>query len=259
MSASIKFQQLVLRVAHLARIAEFYTNQLGFVVVQHTEREISLATAPDGEPILILQEDPAAVRPPRHSAGLFHSALLFPSRNKLGAWLRFAAQHGVDFDGFSDHAVSEAHYFSDPEGNGLEFYADRPREVWPMVGDQVQMITEPLNVESLLRSADPASAHPLSGAAWGHLHLRVTHLDRSEQFYRETLGLAVTQRDYPGARFLAADEYHHHLGLNTWGGIRQPQPEGALGLVTATFARRELPAERLVRDPDGITIRVVPL
>jgi catechol 2,3-dioxygenase len=101
-----------------------------------------------------------------------------------------------------------------------------------------------------------AGATPLKGARWGHLHLRVTNLDPSEAFYRDALGLKVTQRSYPGARFLAADGYHHHLGLNTWGSPQQPQPAEALGLSEATFARRATDEPRQLRDPDQITIRV---
>lgn len=120
------------------------------------------------------------------------------------------------------------------------------------------MVTAPLDLDSLVQAANPPPGGPLAGARWGHLHLRVTDLDRSERFYRQALGLDVTQRNYPGARFLAADGYHHHLGLNTWGHPRQSQPAGALGLASATFARRGAAVEER-RDPDGIALRVTPL
>jgi catechol 2,3-dioxygenase len=192
------------------------------------------------------------------SARLYHAALLFPSRAALGGWLQRAIENGIEFDGASDHLVSEALYFSDPDGNGLEFYADRPRDQWPEAQGQVEMATGPCDVQSLLHAGERASP-PLSGAGWGHLHLRVIDLGKSEAFYASELGMKVTQRSYPGARFLAADGYHHHLGLNSWGSPRSPHSPHALGLVDATFCRRDLPGPVILRDPNGIVIRVEPL
>jgi catechol 2,3-dioxygenase len=120
------------------------------------------------------------------------------------------------------------------------------------------MTTRPLALQSLLAAAGPTTREPLAGADWGHLHLRVTNLERSENFYREQLGVEVMQRSYPGARFLAADGYHHHLGLNTWGSPRQPQPREALGLAAATFGRAGVLTETEQVDPDGIHLRVQP-
>jgi catechol 2,3-dioxygenase len=280
MTASLQLASLHLRVPDLARSVEFYAGKLGFVVVARDTTHAELATspsdlpagalakegasAPEGMPgapaILTLTEDRAAPSAPRDAAGLFHAALLLPSRTALGGWLRHAAAHGVEFDGFSDHGVSEAIYFSDPDGNGLEFYADRPRDTWPFAANgEIAMGTRPLALPGLLAAAPPAGAAPLAGARWGHLHLRVTDLDRSEKFYRDSLGVAVTQRSYPGARFLAADGYHHHLGLNTWGHPRAPRPPAALGLAGATFARAGVTGTQTVRDPDGIVLRIVEL
>ncbi|HVS52683.1 MAG TPA: VOC family protein [Opitutaceae bacterium] len=273
MSASLQISSLTLRVPALARSLDFYVRQLGFAIAQHTAARAELAPAAGVPPILTLLEDPSALAPPRDAAGLFHAALLLPSRSALGAWLHFAAENGVEFQGFSDHGVSEALYFTDPAGNGLEFYADRPRESWPFAPDgEVAMFTHALDVPSLLEAgkkfsghdADDASdakhgggaASPLRGARWGHVHLRVADLDRSEEFYRRTLGLALTQGSYPGARFLAADGYHHHLGLNIWGHPRRPQPPGALGLAETVFTRMGESTARELRDPDGIALRI---
>ena len=258
MRHSLELRHIALRVPDLARSVDFYTDKLGFEVAHRTTSTADLATTPDTEPVLTLQEDRSASAAPSDAAGLFHAALLFRDRSTLGAWLQRAAQRGVEFDGFSDHAVSEAIYFSDPDDNGLEFYADRPRASWPIAGDQIQMVTEPLDLKSLLQEAGPSSATPLAGAGWGHLHLRVTDLDASERFYRDALGMDVMQRNFPGARFLAADKYHHHLGLNVWGHPTQAQPREALGLAAATFARRGEHA-RTLRDPDAIELRIVPL
>jgi catechol 2,3-dioxygenase len=255
---SLRLTSVRLRVADLARSVNFYAGQLGFVVLAQTATHSELAVAKNSAPILALDEDRTAPAAPRDAAGLFHAALLFPSRAALGGWLRVAAERGVEFDGFSDHGVSDAIYFSDPDGNGLEFYSDRARDAWPFSDNgEVAMVTRPLNLPSLLAEAKPAPDAPLAGAVWGHLHLRVTDLARSEAFYRDLLGVTLTQGSYPGARFLAADGYHHHLGLNSWGRPRAPQPPAALGLAEATFARAGA-SEKMSRDPDGIALRLTP-
>jgi len=257
---SLQLTSIHLRVPDLAHSVDFYSNQLGFAVAQRTATRATLAVTPGAPAILALTEDRAAHPAPREAAGLFHAALLLPSRAALGSWLRFAADRGVAFDGFSDHGVSEAIYFGDPDGNGLEFYVDRPPAAWPFAPNgELAMVTRPLDVPSLLTTAAPPTATPLTGARWGHLHLRVTDLDRSEKFYRGALGVAVTQGSYAGARFLAADGYHHHLGLNIWGRPHAPQPPGALGLAEATFAHAGESVPRELHDPDGIAVRVEPL
>ena len=258
MPSSVQILSLQLRVSDLARSLDFYVRRLGFVVARQQDNQAELAVTEDSPTLVTLTEQRQAAQPPRDAAGLFHFAVLFPARAGLGAWLQFAAERGVDFEGFSDHGVSEAIYLSDPDGNGLEFYADRPREQWPMANGELAMITRPLAVRNLLADAAPVGTAILAGAILGHLHLRVTNLDRSEAFYRRTLGLEVTQRSFPGARFLAADGYHHHLGLNTWGAPARPQPPHSLGLAEATFARVGAGAESTLVDPDGIHLRVQP-
>lgn len=263
MSESLQLARVRLRVADLARAREFYTQRLGFVVSEPAAAgEVRLTVAAGASPLLTLSLAPRARAAARDAAGLFHSALLLPNRAALGAWLRFAAERGVEFDGFSDHGVSEAIYLTDPEGNGLEFYADRPRAAWPFAANgELAMVTEPLDVESLVRAAEKggvAAAMPLQGARWGHLHLRVTDLVRSEAFYRAHLGVALMQGSYPGARFLAADGYHHHLAINTWGSPRRGQAADALGLAEATFRRAGLTAATDLTDPDGMRVRLEP-
>lgn len=259
MTPSLQLSSVHLRVANLARSVDYYTRQLGFVVVHSAPTRADLAVAAGAPPILTLSGDTSAPPAPPEAAGLFHAALLFPTRAALAAWLKHAANTGVEFDGASDHGVSEALYFSDPDGNGLEFYVDRPRAAWPIAANgELAMITQRLDLPSLLEAASPPTATPLSGARWGHLHLRVTNLDRSDAFYRSALGMNVTQSTLPGARFLAADGYHHHLGLNTWGRPRTPRPAVALGLVEATFARSSATTAQHVSDPDGIALTVTP-
>ena len=256
MTPSLQITGIHLRTRALAPSVEFYTRQLGFTLAGESGSRVQLATAPGQPPILTITERHDAVQPPSDAAGLFHAALLFSSRSGLGSWLRFAAAQDIDFEGFSDHGVSEAIYLSDPDGNGLEFYADRPRSAWPWNGPELAMTTRPLDVRDLLAAATITPASPLADAAWGHLHLRVTDLDRSEAYYCRAFGMDVMQRSFPGARFLAADGYHHHLGLHTWGGPRVSQPANAVGLVDATFSRRGQATESMLVDPDGIHIRL---
>lgn len=277
MTDSVQLTSVHLRVSDLARSLAFYTGQLGFVVRERSSATAAdssphaqLATAPDAPALLELTEDRSAVAAPSDAAGLFHAALLFPSRAALGRWLAHAAERHVEFDGFSDHGVSEAIYFTDPDGNGLEFYVDRPRAQWPFRNGELAMMTAPLNVRDLLSAGSPAapvssgaspSTRPpvLAGARWGHLHLRVSDLDRAEEFYSGALHLSLMQRFGANARFLAADGYHHHLGLNNWGGVRRAQPAGALGLVATTFSAATTSAPESQRDPDGLTLRLQPL
>jgi catechol 2,3-dioxygenase len=259
MKPTLQLQSIHLRVSDLARSVDFYARQLGLAVVRQSDERTELAPRADAPPFLTLTADRAAARPPPDAAGLFHAALLFPDRAALGAWLRFAAENGVEFDGFSDHGVSEAIYFSDPDGHGLEFYVDRPREQWPFQNGELAMTTRPLDVQALLAAGAATQKPAIAAAQWGHLHLRVTDLARSEAFYRETLGVQLTQGSYPGARFLAADGYHHHVALNTWGQPRRPQPRAALGLVEATFGRTGEQSLRSSRDPDGISLALAPL
>jgi len=260
MTANLQLRSIHLRVADLARSVDFYARRLGFVVVARTSNRAELAVTSTAPAILTLSADPSAPPSAPDTAGLFHAALLLPSSAALGAWLTHAAAAGVEFDGFSDHGVSEALYFTDPDGNGLEFYADRPAAAWPRSSaGELAMTTARLDVPALLAAATPPAAHPLAGATWGHLHLRVTDLARSEAFYRTHLALKLTQGSHPGARFLAADGYHHPVAINTWGQPRTPRSATALGLADATFARAGLTAEKTYTDPDGIALRLAPL
>ncbi len=258
MKPSLQVQAIELRVLELARSVDFYARQLGFVVQRQAGGRADLAVAADEPTLLTLIQDRSARRAPADAAGLFHAALLLPDRAALGYWLRRGAENQARFEGFSDHGVSEAIYLSDPDGNGLEFYSDRAREAWPRQHGEIAMFTHPLDVDGLIAAgASRTDGAPLAGAHWGHLHLSVTNLDRSEAFYENALGLSLMQRFGTSARFLAADGYHHHLGLNTWARARHPQPASALGLASATFAKAGLATEQRLSDPDGITLRVV--
>jgi catechol 2,3-dioxygenase len=177
--------------------------------------------------------DPGAPSRPRGTTGLFHLAILVPGRPDLARALQRVAEAGWHLSGASDHLVSEALYLSDPEGNGIELYRDRPRDQWPVRDGSVQMATLPLDLDGVLgelRREDATAGMP-TGTRMGHVHLNVGDLGAAEAFYSGALGFEVTVRGYPGALFVSAGGYHHHLGLNTWAGEAAPAPPpGSLGL-----------------------------
>jgi len=204
-----------LQVGDLSRSIEFYEGKLGF---QRLGAAPGHATFGAGDAPLIELVERKGAKPvlPRSRLGLFHFAILLPDRASLGRAMLQLHQAGIDL-GMADHGVSEALYLSDPDGLGIEIYADRPRESWRAEGAELAMGTDPLDTGSLLRAAagEPWSRMP-AGTVIGHVHLHVGDLARAEAFYHEALGLDVVVRSYPGALFLSAGGYHHHLGVNTW-------------------------------------------
>ncbi len=236
MPAETRLAGLTLRVRDVESLEGFYSTLLGLRVTERRDDGIRLAPA-QALFSLDLLRDPGAVVRPRPSLGLYHFALLLPDRASLAAVLRRLLERRFAVDGASDHGVSEAVYLHDPEGNGIELYRDRPRETWALAQGQVAMTTAPLDIDRLLEAAPAASPlHPETRL--GHIHLHIGDLRDGERFYARTLGLAVTQRTYPGALFLAAGGYHHHVGLNTWAQGRRA-PDGATGLLRYAW---ELPA-----------------
>lgn len=205
-----------LQVSDLARSLAFYESVLGFAVhEQHPGR--AWMGAPGGASILELVERPEARPAPRRGLlGLFHVAYLMPDRAALGRFLSHLASSGVPV-GASDHIVSEALYLTDPDGLGIEVYADRPRDSWQWRGSELAMATEPLDTEGVVRAGGgaPWTGAP-AGTTVGHVHLHVGDLAEAERFYHTRLGLEPTARGYPGALFLSAGGYHHHLGVNIW-------------------------------------------
>ncbi|HMN98107.1 MAG TPA: VOC family protein [Miltoncostaeaceae bacterium] len=223
-----------LRVGDLDRMAAFYDRAIGLRRLGSTGSEVRLGTG-DGTVLVELEGDPSAPARPGRSTGLFHQAILVPSRADLGVALRRVIDAGWQFTGAADHLVSEALYLDDPEGNGIEIYRDRPRDEWGRdASGALEMATLPLDVEGVIASASegtPDEGMP-DGTVMGHVHLQVADVPAAERHYAGGLGFDVTVRGYPGALFVAAGGYHHHLGLNTWGTRgAPPPPPGARGLV----------------------------
>jgi catechol 2,3-dioxygenase len=216
-----------LRVADLDGALAFYRDALGFREAWRDGGTVMLSA--DGRyPFALGLTATTQAAPPGRYCGLYHTAFLLPSRAALGRLLRRLLEREVTLDGASDHLVSEALYLRDPEGNGVELYADRPREQWMWNDDQVEMTTRGLDLRDLLAAGGDRSDAVADGTRPGHVHLRVSALGRAEQFYHQALGFDVTVRRYPGALFFSAGGYHHHLGTNVWAGegIPPAPPDG---------------------------------
>jgi catechol 2,3-dioxygenase len=212
-------------VSDLDRSLAFYERLLGFRVLSRSARHALLGPSSGGVELVELNA-PTGVRsaPTSGRLGLYHFAILLPDRASLGRILARLGERGVS-PGMADHAVSEALYLSDPDGLGIEIYADRPRGEWLRRGRELLMVTEPLDVESVLREGGGTSWHGIPGRTTiGHVHLHVGDLEGASAFYHAALGLDKMVWSYRGALFLAAGGYHHHLGVNTWAGSRAIPP-----------------------------------
>lgn len=252
---------VALAVADLPGLAAWYRAVLGLERLAGDERRAVLGAA-DGRPLLVLERRPDLEAEDPRRAGLFHVAFLLPSRLELGRWVAHLARHRHPIEGASDHLVSEALYLSDPEGNGIEVYRDRPRGEWPMEGPRVKMDTLAADLRGLLaegQALEPFDRMP-AGSVVGHVHLKVADLDASRRFYLDTLGLDL-MATYPGALFVAAGGYHHHLGLNVWRSAERRRAAESLGLSVATLVTGDaaaLPGLAARLDEAGYPTTAVP-
>jgi catechol 2,3-dioxygenase len=235
LAAATTVATVALTVSGLDRSRAFYENVLGLTALELNDRA-DLALGVADEPALVTLRGDRGARPldPR-ATGLFHLAVLTPSRRELAYSLARLARTRWPLSGASDHLVSEALYLNDPDGNGIEIYRDRKRSEWRTdENGQLAMATLRLDLQSLaeeLTDAPPLPDSLSAGTRIGHVHLQVADLAAAEDFYRGVLGFDVTVRGYPGALFVSAGGYHHHIGLNTWNsaGAAPPAP-GAVGL-----------------------------
>lgn len=234
--SSTRIAHVHLRVSNLEKALGFYQDLLGLSSIASDGSTAGLSSSPTSKPLLLLTEDRYAKPRPPGAPGLFHLAIVFPRRRDLAATFKRLLEGRWLLQGFADHGVSEALYMADPDGNGVEVYTDRPRQEWPYRNGQLQMVTEPLDLENLLNEIEGDHEIPTSGdraATLGHVHLQVSDLKEAELFYHHILGFDITQRNFPGALFLSSGGYHHHIGLNTWHSRgASPAPEGATGLIS---------------------------
>lgn len=230
-TASGVIGRVVLNVQSLEACLEFYLRQIGLQLIQREDGAACLGAG--DRTLLVLQSRPGAQRS-MAAPGLYHMAFLLPTRLDLARELQHLLRDRVRLAGMSDHLVSEALYLSDPEGNGIEIYADRPQEEWRWVNGEVDMQTIALDTDDLFnhlgQRQDTWTGIPPE-TTMGHIHLSVSDLESAGDFYSGILGLDVTTRSYPGALFFSRSGYHHHVGLNTWrSGGSEPTSPGSLGL-----------------------------
>ncbi len=269
-----------LQVADLARSVAYYESVIGLQLLDRGAAAARLGAHGGHSALVELHERRGATPAPKRGLlGLYHFAILVPNRAVLGRFLRHLAALGVRA-GMADHLVSEALYLTDPDGLGIEVYSDRPRETWKKADRQIAMATDPLDAEDLLAAGGDAPFAGLpAGTVIGHVHLHVGDIEKASHFYHEGLGFEKMVWSYPGALFLAAGGYHHHLGTNTWAAGRPAAGEGdarlleweilvptvedvraALGSVeSAGHAVERDAGGGTVRDPWGTRVRVRPL
>ncbi|MFC0284337.1 VOC family protein [Camelimonas abortus] len=216
----LRIGRVELVVHDLATVSQFYERIIGLQRLAEAGDALTLGAG--GVPLLTLRHDPQARRRDPEEPGLFHTAFLLPSREDLGRWLAWAARAGAPLGGAAYHLVSEAIYLADPEGNGVEVYADQPAAQWTWRDGLVQMDTLRLDLAPLLRAPGYWSGAP-AGTRVGHVHLQTGDLRAAEAFYAGVAGLDVTCR-YPGAVFLASGGYHHQVAANVWNSRGAPAP-----------------------------------
>jgi catechol 2,3-dioxygenase len=240
--ADLRLGPVRLQIADLERSVAYYERVIGLRLLERTASSATLGPHDDDAALVELRERVGATAVPRRGRlGLYHFAILLPDRASLG---RFVAHlSSIDeYAGMSDHLVSEAIYLSDPDGLGIEVYADRPRSSWRMQGRSIAMATLPLDAQDLVRAGggEPWRGAP-KGTRIGHVHLHVSDLDKAASFYHAGLGFDRVVLDFPGALFLSAGGYHHHLGTNTWAVGAAPAADGDARLLEWTV---EVPFER---------------
>jgi catechol 2,3-dioxygenase len=215
-----------LQVSDLRQSISYYEQVLGLRVISAGDAT-TLGAPGDTRPLVTLQTRHGVTAARRGTLGLYHFAILLPDRAALGRFGAHLSRLGVPA-GAADHLVSESFYLWDPDGLGIEVYADRPRQSWQQNGRELAMTTDPLDIADVIAAASGASWDGApAGTRMGHMHLSVGSLEAAEDFYHRGLGFDKTVWNYPGTLFLAAGGYHHHLGTNTWSSGPSPLPEQA--------------------------------
>jgi catechol 2,3-dioxygenase len=264
---------VALKARDLSRLTDFYSKAIGLHIIDRDGKTAHLGTG--GVTLLELEAAPNAKPDDPRTAGLFHTAFLQPTRGDLARWLVHIARHRVPLSGASDHAVSEAIYLDDPEGNGIEVYRDRLPDEWQWSGERIRMTTERLDLDNLAADAGdtPYTGAP-DGLRIGHIHLRVGDIETAQTFYSGAVGLDVTA-GRGGALFMSSGRYHHHVGANVWQSAGAGQRDGdraglssftmeadaeALAAIrerlkSANIATQGTAAGLEIRDPWGTRVR----
>ena len=277
--SALRLGQVSLQISDMNRSLDYYERILGFRVLSR-DGDVARLGAQTSESVLIeLREVKGTQGVGRHAKlGLYHFAILLPTRDALGSFVQHLTGIGAPA-GSADHLVSEALYLRDPDGLGIEVYADRPRDTWQIDGQQLKMASDPLDLADLVRSARgaPWTGMP-EGTVMGHVHLHVGNIDDAAAFYHVALGLDKVVWGYPGALFMSAGGYHHHLGVNTWAGSgalpagdtdarliewhlvlpsQHDVEAAATSLEHSGFEVKHAGDARLVRDPWGTRVRLL--
>jgi catechol 2,3-dioxygenase len=225
-----------IKVENLQRSLKFYKDVLGFDILEQSISTVKLTS--DGKTSILSLEQPDNVIPKQgRTTGLYHFAILLPERSDLAKIVIHLVNKGIKF-GSSDHLVSEALYFNDPDGNGIEIYIDRDPSEWSWKSEEVAMTVDPLDFENLLTTVKPGEKWQgmPEGTVMGHIHLHVSELKKTEEFYVRGLGFDVVNRYGGQALFLSSGKYHHHIGVNTWNGVGAPTPlENSVGIHSFTL------------------------
>lgn len=241
-------------------IADYYKDVIGLSEISRRPGVIGLGV--DGRAVLEIEEFKAARSDDPRSAGLYHTAFLLPSRLDLARWTRRTIDRRIAVTGASDHYVSEAIYLNDPEGNGIEIYADRPRDAWQYQNGQMKIGTMPLNIEGLLSELKPEVPEWTGAPAEsmvGHIHLRVGNAAEAERWWNGELGFDTILNYGDSAVFLSTGGYHHHVGANSWqsAGAKDREPDRT-GLSFVEFRSKDAKQESVHEDPWGNVVRIVP-
>lgn len=276
---STRLGRVRLQVADLERSVSFYEKVLGMRAIRRSEDAADLGPHGEDRTIVQLRQLRTARPVPRRGLlGLYHFAILLPDRASLGRFVTHLGEIGA-YAGMADHYVSEAIYLTDPDGLGIEVYADRPRDAWKYDERQIYMTTDQLNVDDLVRAAGGTKWEGMpAGTVLGHVHLYVDDIDKAEAFYHQALGFDKVVWSYPGALFMSAGGYHHHLGTNTWARgapvatdadarlleweivvpTRKDAEAAALHVKSAGYPVKEENGEWTLTDPWGTSLRLVP-
>jgi len=258
--APVRVGTIGIRARDVTTLADYYKDVVGLAEISRKPGAITLGAG--GKALLEIEEFRAARPDDPRSAGLFHTAFLLPERLELARWARRAIDRQIVITGASDHLVSEAIYLTDPEGNGIEIYADRPRDAWNYANGELKMATLPLDLRSLLgelEGKNPEWNGAPDASMVGHVHLRVGNAREAETWWNNELAFDTVVKYGPSAVFLSTGGYHHHVGANSW------QSAGAgdrdrdrTGLTYVTFHSDLAKEESVHEDPWGNVVRILP-